>query len=463
MDNWFSRVIDAVRGNQNVVIAPVYTTDDKNVKGSLTSPEWVTTPMFGSPRRIDYGNLEEYENNVYVQAAVNYIIDSVSGKDYEIVNDSDKEIDTTEVDNFFKSTYWERSFKTNLRALISDILLYDSGVFVVKFPEGCYDDQKNLIRTAKPIELTALDGRSFIKKVTVNGIVENYFQYSFLAQATTPVQFEPAEILYIQEHPSTRSPYGTSKLNTVKDVADYLTAVAQGHRAGIENGMTPGGVIKHPNVTDPERLKQLSAMYNSKLQGEYNAKKWLVSGGEVDFIPIDTAMADDTWIDGSTFYLHTILSIFKVPASVLGFPGDVNKATSDTQNSNFKTNGVGVMTSLIEEVLTREIVKKYFNAELSFRFASETDLNDELMRAEIDQKNIQSGVTTVNEVRISTGKDPIEEKEPEIVEVAEKSLSGEDWEQSAVDMILKLNEEQEMAILRELERLYVDVDFDRLE
>ena len=450
--NWFNQVVNLVRYNQDAVVIPMDMASDKNKKGVLTSPEWVYNPMFGSPRRIDYSELEEYEMNCYVQSAINYIIDSVSGLDYKIVNDDEDEIDTKEVESFFKTPNSDKSFKTVLRALISDILLYDAGVLVLSYPEYCYDEDGILqIFDEKPISFAAYDGRSFIKDVTINGDIKNYYQYSFLSQAQRPVKFAKEEVIYLQEHPSTRSPYGTSKLDVVKSIADYLTAVSHGHRAGIENGMSPGGIIKHPNVTDPERLKQLSTMYNSKLQGEHNSKKWLVSGGEVDFIPITTSNTDTTWIEGSEFYLHSILSIFKVSASVLGFPNQVNRATSETMAESFKTNGVGVVIELLEEYLTREIVKRYFNENLSFKFTTEIDLNDELLRAEIDNKNILSGLTTINELRARDGKDPIEEpKDPEPEDVG-KSLKLED---KATNAGLKLNEEQESAILAELEELY---------
>jgi HK97 family phage portal protein len=457
MNNWFKTVIDVVRGNQNAVVIPMDMGSDNNKKGVLTSPEWVYSPMFGSPRRIDYAELEEYENNTYVQSAINYIIDSVSGMDYTIVDDTESDIDTKEVESFFNATNWDKSFKAVLRSFISDTLLYDAGVLVLSYPNHCYDEQNNLIRTDKPISMAAYDGRSFIKDVNINGDIKAYYQYSFLSQAQRPVQFAPDEIIYMQEHPSSRSPYGISKLNTIKDVADYLTAVARSHRSGMENGLSPGGVIKHPSVSDPERLKQLSAMYNSKLSGENNAKKWIVSGGDAEFTPISTTSnVDATWVEGSEFYLHTILSIFKVSASVLGFPGDVNRATSETLQQSFKTNGVGVMVSLIEEYLTREVVKKHFNESLSFKFVSEIDLNDEMLRSEIDTKNIQAGLVTVDELRVRDGKDPmpVVETIPIEIEDTEKSINGEDFEQIAVDLILELNKENEIAVLRELEELY---------
>ena len=428
--NWWDIVTNAMHRQRDVVVAPHMVEDDRSKKATLTDASWVTHPQFGSPRRINFTELEDYEFDITVQAAVNFIVDSVATSEWDIIPDIDidenTEPDTSEAIAFFNSELWEESFQTVLRGMIADVLMYDCGVMVLTFPEFCYDENKTLInKKIAPLQLRARDGRSFIKQVTEHGDIIKFWQYSFLNQATRPVEFDKDEIIYVQERPSTRSPYGTSKLEVVKNVADLMMATQVGHRSEQENALQIGGVINHPDITDPTRLTQLSEMYNAKLKGEHNKKAWMVTGGTVDITPINANVSDNSWIPGSEFYQQQILAIFKVPKTILGITSsDTNRATAVAQSTNFKRMGVSTMLSLIEDMLTREIVKKYFDVTLVFRFVREVDLADEALRADIDAQNIATGVRTVNELRVRDGLEQIDE--PDIDQMGEEPTEADE-------------------------------------
>jgi HK97 family phage portal protein len=416
--NVWDTMMSIVHRQRDIVVASHMQEDDRSKKATLTDASWVSAPMYGSPRKIDFSELEEYEYDITVQAAVNFIVDSVATCEWDIVPDDDlvddeEPQDATEAIKFFNGADWEESFSTVRRGVVADTLLYDSGVLVVTFPEFCYDENKSLIKDGvAPLQLRARDGRSFIKQVSRHGDILKFWQYSFLNQAAKPVEFNTTEIIYVQERPSTRSPYGTSKLEVVKNVADLMMAVQNGHRAENENALQIGGVINHPDVTDAERLRALSAMYNSKLKGEHNKNAWLVTGGNVEINPINANVSDDSWIPGSEFYQQQILSLFKVPKTVLGITSaDTNRSTAMAQSVNFKRFGVSTMLSLIEGIFTREIVKRYFGDRLMFRFVREIDLADESIRADIDAVQIANGTRTVNELRARDGLEEIEEPE----------------------------------------------------
>ena len=487
--NWTDKINNLVHRSRDIIVAPQYMEDNKGDKATITSPEWVTNPQFGSPRRINFTELEDYEDDVTVQAAVNFIIDSIATAEWDILTDEDAneegltdDVDNAEVVKFFEGKDWQDSFDVVLRGLIADTLLYDSGVLVLTFPEHCYDANKELTKEGvPPLQIRARDGRSFIKQVDVYGNIIKYWQYSFLRMATTPIEFSKDEVIYVQERPSTRSPYGTAKLEIVKNITDLMIATQVGHRAEQENAMQIGGVISHADVADAEKLKRLSELYNSNLKGEHNKKRWLVTGGNVEVKPVNANAVDDTWIPGAEWYQQQILSIFKVPRTILGFTSsETNRATSISQGTSFKRNGVSTMLTLIENMLTREIVKKYFNDKLSFRFTREIDLTDEAIRADIDQKNVSTGIVTVNELRLRDGREEIEEPDidpdtgrryedniyesdesehqsdegetPE--EKTEKSINVDGLENNAAKNLEWWGDKQEHIVLAELEALY---------
>ena len=475
--SWFSQIFNLVQHSRDVVVTPHYVeNDDRSKKATMTEGFW-TNPAYGSPRDIDYVNLAEYEKDITVQAAINFIIDSVATSEWHVVKDEEMKLNDVEVDNtaataFFKAKDWEVSFESTLRGLIADILLYDCGVLVKEFPSFCYDENRALVKdNVPPLRLRARDGRSFLRHVTPYGDIIEYFQYSFLRGAEGPLPFTTDEIIYIQERPSSRSPYGTSKLEVIKDIVDLMMAVKKGHRAEQENGLYPGGVINHASINDVEELRRRSALYESQFKGESNRGRWLVTGGEVVMTPIATKAGDSSWIAGCEFYQQEILSIFKVPRTILGFTSsETNRATSVSQGTAFKRYGVTTMMTLLENIFTREIVKKYYDDRLVFRFMREVDLTDESIRADIDQKQITSGIRTANELRVRDGFEEIEEEE--IDQETGMPISYEDNQETPEETAEKgvvditriedasareqktLAEEQERAILENLHNIY---------
>ena len=476
MVSWVDDIFRAVTRSRTNVAMPYMQPDERRSdKATLTEGFWIS-PLYGSPRDIDYTALRAYEDNITVQAAVNFIIDSVATCEWNIVPDDDvedEEPNTNQAIDFFKALEWDESFETVLRIVIGDILHYDAGTIVLTFPEYCYDEDKRLTNfDVVPLSMRARDGRSFLPSVNKHGGVINFWQYSFL-QTSQPVEFSKEEIVYIREHPSGRSPYGVSKLQTIADVADLITAIQVGHRSEQEMQIALGGVITHANINDTAMLKRLSEMYNS-LKGEANRGKWLVIGNDTSVEPITATNMDDSWIGGVEWYQMEILSIFKVPKTILGFTdSSTNRATSISQSTSFKRNGVSTMLTLLENTFTREIVKKYFGEKLNFRFVREVDLTDEAIRSDIDTQQIAAGVRTVNELRERDGLEEIEEPEPEEPEGefaptddsepgdgntpeenAEKAFKPKQFENDVVDVIDDIVGNVETAVLSHIKDVY---------
>lgn len=480
---WFDTVINAVTRSRNPASGYVAVDGGAN-KGILTDPvSWMSSPPFGSIRRINYTELELYENNPFVAMAVNYLTNSVAQMEWEIIGEEGFESEIDECKKFFTGDDWTESFESGLRRLLPDLIQYDCGCFLMHFPEFAYDENKVLVNTNnKPIEMRCRDGRSFLKFVDIYGNIGRYYQYSFIHFAQAPIEYAPEEILYICAHPSSRSCYGVSKLEVIKSIADYLTAATDAQRALMENSLFPGGIISHPDVMDTEKLKRLSEMYNSSFKGEKNFSRWLTTGGSVEITPINATTIDASWIESSKFFAKVVFAIFGVPSSELGFTDtETNRATAIQQSQSFKRRGVQNLIVLLEGVFNREIVHKYFSPDIDFKFVRAQDIGDEAIRADIDAKQIASGTRTANELRVRDGLEEIEEpEEPEIDpetgmvyedytyesdekteeekvgEKTEKSVNVGNLENKAVKNLEMWNDDKERQVLKELENLYYE-------
>jgi hypothetical protein len=407
------------------------------LKGTYTTDFW-WNPPFGRPRNIDYPELEEYEHNVYVQMVINHIIDSVVKTDWAIVGieegEEPPEDIVKEVTDFFLSKKWQESWKSGLRRMLPDLLLYDCGVLIKVFPKKDYDEE-GILETPKnkgskdygkmqadddedvgldknqpkPVEMMARDGRSFLKDQTLYGTIKQFFQYTWMGIQGKPIAFDVDEIVYLQMRLASRSPYGVSNLEVIKSVVDYLTSSINANRKYWENGFFPGGHLDHPDMVDIDELTKRAQLYKEQLKGEENYNKWLITSGGVKVTPLQFTNQQMSWLQSSEYFARIVFAIFKVPASELGFTEGQNRATGIQQSTIYKAKGVQNVLDLLEDYINRDIIWKHFSEEVKFVFDDSLDLQDEKIRADIDHVRVEDGITTINEIRKRDGLDLFED------------------------------------------------------
>ena len=377
------------------------------MKGTYTTDFWFNPP-FGRPRNIDYPELEDYEHNVYVQMVVNHIVDSVVKTDWDIVSyDEEEEAPEAvvkEVTDFFASKKWQESWKSGLRRMLPDLLLYDCGVLIKVFAKKDYDEEgilKN--KESKPIEMMSRDGRSFLKDQTLYGTIKQYYQYTWMGIQGKPIAFDVNEIVYLQMRPASRSPYGVANLEVIKSIVDYLTSSINANRKYWENGFFPGGHLDHPDMVDIDELKKRAQLYKEQLKGEGNYNKWLITSGGVKVTPLQFTNQQMSWLQSSEYFARIVFAIFKVPGSELGFVEGQNRSTGIQQSQIYKSKGVQNVLDLLEDYINRDIIWKHFSEDVKFVFDRSLDLQDEKIRTDIDHTQITDGVKTINEIRRRDG------------------------------------------------------------
>jgi len=397
------------------------------MKGVMTESFWLSPP-WGRPRAIDYQTLELYEKNEWIIMVTTHIIDSIIQCKFSINSiDEDKivQLHIDKVTEFFKSKNWQESWKETLRRMLPDLLLYDAGVLIKVFPKHAYNKNMQLIKSedktkdfeitqklkkrAKPIEIVARDGRSFLKDVDLYGFVKGFFQYAWIAPHAKPIAFDKDEIIYLSMRPQSRSPYGTAPLETIMNIVDYLSASVNANRKYWENGMFIGGQIDHPDINDIDEMQARSEMYAAELKGEENYNKWLLTFGGTKVTPLAFTNQQMQWLETSEFFGRIVFAIFKVTPSELGFTDGMNHATADIQSKVYKSKGVQNILDLLEEYINREIIWKHFYDDVEFKFDRSLDLGDKQIQSNIDHLQLTDGITTINQIRNRDGDEVFED------------------------------------------------------
>ena len=383
------------------------------LKGTFTTDFW-WNPPFGRPRNLNYPELEEYETNVYIQIVINHIIDSIVQTEWSIINvdetEDPLEAPIKEVTEFFAAKKWQESWENTLRRMLPDMLLYDCGVIIKVFAKKDYSEEgilKN--KNAKPIELMSRDGRSFLKDQTLYGTIVQYFQYTWMGIQGKPIAFDVNEIVYLQMRPRSRSPYGTSSLEIIKSIVDYLTSSINANRKYWENSMFVGGQIDHPDIIDVDELKKRAQIYKEQLKGSEKYGSWLVTAGGVSVKPLQFTNQQMSWLQSSEFFMKLVFAIFKVPPSELGFSEGSNRATGIQQSQIYKSKGIQNVLRLLENYINREVIWRHFDENVKFAFDRSLDLQDLTIKTNVDHVQIDDGIVTINEIRKRDGLDLFED------------------------------------------------------
>jgi hypothetical protein len=390
------------------------------LKATYTS-DFFIRPVFGKPRlNVNYGVLEEYEDNIILRMIISHIIDSVTQTEFNIVPIKEEDEITDEIQSnidaateFFNARTWMESWNSTLRRMLPDLLMYDCGLLIKVFSKDCYDENSILKRDNKkpPVGLLARDGRSFLIDSTPFGEIEFYWQYSFMSIQSHPKCFAPDEIIYCQGRPQSRSVYGIAALQIIKDVMDYLTASMASNRAYFENGFFPGLQIDHPDLVDVEELKMRAQLYKETLKGEKNYNKALITAGGTKVTPLQFTNQQNQSLEISQYLQKLVFALFKISPSQLGFTEQTNRATAIVQSENYKQEGVRTILTLLENYLNREIIWKYFGEDIQFKFDDSLDLTDRKQQTDIDHLQLTDGTITVNEIRSRDGKENYQDDE----------------------------------------------------
>ena len=385
------------------------TVDETGVKkkGVYTAAFWLSPP-YGRPRDIDYQRLERLEKSVWVRMCVQHIVDSVAGAEWEIVprikgtDVSDESM--AEVQKFFDADSWAEGFPVVLKQMLPDMLQYDAGVLLKAFAEKDFDSgQLKEGEDVVPLELYARDGRSFLKDADLFGNLKQYWQYSWINPQGKPIQFSPDEVMYLQQYPVSREPYGMSTLEIIEEILDYLSQSTVAQSKYWTNGMFIGGQIDMPEVKDLDELKRYQAYFEAKLRGPRKFGKWLVTGGGTKVQSLPFTPQQMQWIDSQKWFTKIVFAVFKVAPSELGFTEDLNRATGIQQMEIHKSKAIRPVLTLLENAFNRQIVWKYFDEELKFQYVQNLSLDEKAKQADIDTKRLADGLDSVNELRDRDG------------------------------------------------------------
>lgn len=251
-------------------------------------------------------------------------------------------------------------------------------------------------------EIFVRDGASFLVEVDKFGAIKGWWQYSYQIPAH-PMWFNREEISYTKMMPRGSSPYGFSPVQAALDLIKQLDYSQQYNKKIFENQGVPDGIITVPDASEAD-MRRFNEMWNQEMIGRpHKLATW---NSEINFVPFMRNNREMEFLKSQQWLFKLIISAFNLTPAELGFTEDVNKATSATQADIARRKGIRPLLNLLEEKLTRDIIHELGYMDVKFRFTVR-DLTEEEVESEINERNLRNGLTTINEIRIRKGEEPV--------------------------------------------------------
>lgn len=177
--------------------------------------------------------------------------------------------------------------------------------------------------------------------------------------------------------------------------------------AFFENGASPSGALSTENTLGKEQFERLKEQFNDEYKGVANAHKTLLLENGLKYQQVQLSQRDMDFVNQRNLTRDEILSIFKVPKTIVAITDDVNRANAETSDYVFMARVVKPRIELIFEKLNRFLLPMFANTQ-NLKIVADDCVP---ANAEADLNYDKSAINvweTVNEVRQRRGLEPID-------------------------------------------------------
>jgi HK97 family phage portal protein len=243
---------------------------------------------------------------------------------------------------------------------------------------------------------------SFIKIVPggPRGQMIKGYIYDVMGQIVT---FKPEEIIhFFYPNPDPGNFYrGASPLSALRyTLAAHQNAEIYNYQF-FRNSAQPGGYLSTDHSLDRQEVNRLRRMWEQQQRGQNNWHKVAVATNGLRFQEVGISHKDMDFVNQMENARETILAAFGVPKSQVGLVQDVNKATAQSDESNFGTQTIGPALANIASTLNTFLMPLYGDS-IQCEFLNILP-RDEALLLEKHKTYVTTAVMTINDVRRDLG------------------------------------------------------------
>lgn len=245
------------------------------------------------------------------------------------------------------------------------------------------------------------------------------------------ITIQPERVLFLKL-PSTQTPFrGCGGARYIAQTLDIDFFIEEYLKVFFYNDATPGAVLETDAKLTDKTIDRLRVLFNQKFKGIKNKHKMIILEQGLHWKEITAKLSELQMPNIEAGIRDKILAAYKVPKSVIGVIDDVNRANGENSDRVFARRAVKPKLKMVQSQLNQFFLPRFSEgANLWFEFENPVQ-EDELIKAQVREINIRSGVRTVNEYRTEDGLQPIEvvkdeEEMPEEKTTEEKPKDDEE-------------------------------------
>jgi len=224
---------------------------------------------------------------------------------------------------------------------------------------------------------------------------------------TQKIPFEIKDIIHFK-YANPLNPY--RGLSPVK-AADL--AISSDREASIynwrffKNSAVPAGVLMTEKILDDNTYQRIKAQWDSAHKGTNNAFRVAILEAGTKYENMGLGQKELEFLEGRKLNRDEILSMFRVPKSMIGLTEDVNRANAEATIAMFQEHVIMPNMRKLVSYLNEFLLKPNYEEGLFFDFDNPTQGNQEMELAYY-QNGLANGWLSPNEIRQWEGLDPID-------------------------------------------------------
>lgn len=296
------------------------------------------------------------------------------------------------ITNFFKKPSADDDWAQWIRKILENLFVYDAVSLL-----------KNRTRGGALLAIEAMDGATISVKLDMNGMTPATpaVAYQQVLKGLPAVDLTTDDLLYYPNNRRAGEPYGYPHVQQIYSYVDMAIKRIYEQIAYYKDSNIPRGMIEGPAGMTVDQIVQMQQYWESILSGQIDQRSkawWVPQGSKYTAFSQEALFEEfDEWL------ARVICACFQTAPTP--YIKQNNRATAQKAGDDADDAGLVPTMQYVKRLLDRIIAEDFGQPQLEFAWNENVEFSPK-DRAEIDDKNVRNGTSTIDEVREARGQDP---------------------------------------------------------
>lgn len=223
-------------------------------------------------------------------------------------------------------------------------------------------------------------------------------RYEYQVEGKTINKLPPEHVLHLKYTSAKDEFYGTPPISAGQSEVTLDFWSTTWNKKFFKDGAEPGAVLETDQVLTDTTWNRVRALWNKRHRGVDKAHEVAILEGGLKFRQVTSKHADMQYGEQKKLSRDVVLAIMRVPPVIVGLVDGITYANSKDQKKVFWQHNIIPKLQRIQDAINAFLMPEG----IEFNFVTkmiDSIVEDDQVKAQIAQANVQSGIMTINEVR----------------------------------------------------------------